>query len=128
MSEDKVKELEAELSAVAHAELGGALAPAPGLLPGELDSHPTPFKYVMIFLILVVITALEVATSYLEGSIGNWAIVALLIFWAVVKFVIVAAYYMHLKTDQPIFMRFFVLGAVAAMVLYTVALATLHAF
>jgi hypothetical protein len=35
---------------------------------------------------------------------------------------------MHLKTDQPIFMRFFVLGAVAAMVLYTVALATLHAF
>ena len=36
------------------------------------------------------------------------------------KFVLVAAYYMHLKTDQPMFKRFFVLGAVAAMVLYTV--------
>ncbi len=128
MSDSKIKELEGEISAVAHAELKGVLEPAPNLLPGEIDSHPTPFKYVMIFLILVVITALEVATSYLEGSLANWAIVALLIFWAVLKFVLVAGYYMHLKTDQPIFMRFFVLGAIAAMVLYTVALATLHAF
>jgi cytochrome c oxidase subunit 4 len=128
VSEGTVKVLEEEMSAVAHAEMGGVLQPAPGLLPGEIDSHPTPFKYVMIFLILVVVTAIEVATSYLEGDISNALIVALLLFWAIVKFILVAAYYMHLKTDQPMFRRFFILGAVAAVVLYTIALATLHVF
>jgi len=128
VSEGTVKTLEEEMSAVAHAEMGGVLKPAPGLLPGEIDSHPTPFKYVMIFLILVVVTAVEVATSYLEGDISSGLIVALLLFWALVKFVLVAMYYMHLKTDQPMFTRFFVLGAVAACVLYTIMLTTLHVF
>jgi cytochrome c oxidase subunit 4 len=128
VSEGTVKVLEEEMSAVAHAEMKGVLEPAPGLLPGELEAHPTPFKYVMIFLILVVVTAVEIATSYLEGSISNVLIVALLLFWAVVKFVLVAAYYMHLKTDQPMFKRFFVLGVGAAMVLYAVALTSLHVF
>lgn len=126
--EGRVKVLEEEMSAVAHAEMGGVLQPAPGLLPGEIDSHPTPFKYVMIFLILVVVTAVEVATSYLEGDISNALIVALLLFWALVKFVLVAMYYMHLKTDQPMFKRFFILGAVAACVLYAIMLTTLHVF
>ena len=126
--EGTVKVLEEELSAVAHAEMGGALEPAPGLLPGELEAHPTPFKYVMIFLILVVVTGIEIATSYLEGSISSGVIVGLLLFWAIVKFVLVAAYYMHLKTDQPMFKRFFTLGIIAAMVLYAVVLATLHVF
>jgi cytochrome c oxidase subunit 4 len=116
------------MSAVAHAEMGGALQPAPGLLPGELEAHPTPFKYVMIFLILVVVTAAEIAVSYLEGSVTSGIIVALLLIMAVVKFVMVAAYYMHLKTDQPIFRRFFTLGIIAAMVLYAVVLTTLHVF
>ncbi len=35
---------------------------------------------------------------------------------------------MHLKTDQPMFRRFFVLGIVAACVLYAVVLTTLHVF
>jgi cytochrome c oxidase subunit 4 len=128
VSEGTVKVLEEEVSAVAHAEMQGVLEPAPGLLPGEVDPHPTPFKYVMIFLILVVVTAVEIATSYLEGSVSNAVIVALLLFWAVVKFVLVALYYMHLKTDQPMFKRFFTLGVVAAMVLYAAALASLHVF
>ena len=128
MSEGTVKVLEEEMSAVAHAEMKGVLQPAPGLLPGEIDSHPTPFKYVMIFLVLVVVTAVEVATSYLEGSVSNALIVALLLFWAIVKFILVAAYYMHLKTDQPMFKRFFILGAVAAVVLYTIMLSALHVF
>ena len=126
--EGTVKVLEEEMSAVAHAEMQGALEPAPGLLPGEVDAHPTPFKYVMIFLILVVVTAVEIATSYLEGSVTSGVIVALLLFWAIVKFALVAAYYMHLKTDQLMFRRFFVLGIVAACVLYAIVLTTLHAF
>jgi cytochrome c oxidase subunit 4 len=120
--------LEEEVSAVAHAEMGGAPEPAPGPLPGELEPHPTPFKYVMIFLILVVVTAVEIATSYLEGSVSSGVIVGLLLIWAIVKFALVAAYYMHLKTDQPMFRRFFVLGILAAIVLYGVVLTSLHVF
>jgi len=116
------------MSAVTHAEMKGVLESAPGLLPGEIDAHPTPFKYVMIFLILVVVTAIEIATSYLEGDIPSGVIVGLLLFFAMVKFAMVGAYYMHLKTDQPIFRRFFVLGIVAACILYTIVLTTLHAF
>ena len=123
-----VKTLEHELSAVTHAEMGGVLQAAPGLLPGEVTKHPTPFKYVMIFLILVVITGIEIAVSYTEGSVSSGVIVALLLVFAIIKFAMVAAYFMHLRTDQPIFRRFFVLGIITAMVVFAVAVTTLHVF
>jgi cytochrome c oxidase subunit 4 len=126
--EGTLRTLEHELSAVTHAEMGGALQPAPGLLPGEVIKHPTPFKYVMIFLILVVITAVEIGISYLEGSVTSGLIVALLLILAILKFGMVAAYYMHLRTDQPIFRRFFVLGLITAIVVFAVAVTTLHVF
>lgn len=102
------------------------LTPAPGLLPGELYPHPSPFKYVMIAVILVVITAVEVATSYLEGSVNDYIIIGLLVFFAIVKFTTVASWYMHLKTDRPLFRYMFILGIAAAIVLYAVVLLTLH--
>ena len=40
----------------------------------------------MIAVILVVITAVEVATSYLEGSVNDYIIIGLLVFFAIVKF------------------------------------------
>jgi cytochrome c oxidase subunit 4 len=126
--EGTVRTLEHELSAVTHAEMGGVLQPAPGLLPGEVTKHPTPFKYVMIFLILVVITGIEIAVSYTEGSVTTGVIVALLLVFAVIKFAMVAAYFMHLRTDQPIFRRFFVLGIITAMAVFAVAVTTLHVF
>ncbi len=126
--EGTVKTLEHELTAVTHAEMGGMLQPAPGLLPGEVTKHPTPFKYVMIFLILVVITGIEIAVSYTEGSVTTGVIVALLLVFAVIKFAMVAAYFMHLRTDQPIFRRFFVLGIITAMAVFAVAVTTLHVF
>jgi cytochrome c oxidase subunit 4 len=126
--EGTVKTLEHELSAVTHAELGGMLQPAPGLLPGEVTKHPTPFKYVIIFLILVVVTGVEIGISYSEGSVPSGVIVALLLLLAILKFAMVAAYFMHLRTDQPIFRRFFVLGIITAMVVFAVAITTLHVF
>ncbi|HEX6310105.1 MAG TPA: cytochrome C oxidase subunit IV family protein [Acidimicrobiia bacterium] len=101
---------------------------APGLLPGEVIPHPSPFKYVMIAVVLVIITAAEVALYYLEGTVSNGVIIALLLLFGFFKFALVAAWYMHLRTDQPIFRRFFVLGAVAAISLYLVVLLTLHVF
>jgi cytochrome c oxidase subunit IV len=105
-----------------------AAEPAPGLLPGEVSPHPSPFKYVMIAVILVVVTAVEIATSYLEGDIPDGLIVTLLLGMAIVKFSLVAAWYMHLKTDLPIFRRFFILGLVSAIVLYAVVIGSLHGF
>jgi cytochrome c oxidase subunit IV len=126
--EGSIKTLEHELSAVTHAEMGGTLQPAPGLLPGEVTKHPTPFKYVMIFLILVVVTGVEIGISYTEGSVTSGVIVALLLILAVLKFAMVAAYFMHLRTDQPIFRRFFILGIITAMAVFAVAVTTLHVF
>jgi cytochrome c oxidase subunit 4 len=127
-SEGTVTTLEHELSAVTHAEMGGVLQAAPGLLPGEVTKHPTPFKYVMIFLILVVITGIEIGVSYSDGSVSSGVIVALLLVFAIIKFAMVAAYFMHLRTDQPIFRRFFVLGIITAMAVFAVAVTTLHVF
>ena len=126
--EGTIAKVEEEISEVAHGELGGVLQPAPGLLPGEVRPHPSPFKYVMIAVILCVVTALEIGVSYMEGDIPDGLIVVLLMLMAVAKFATVAAYYMHLQTDRPIFRRFFILGLVSAVILYLVVLSTLNVF
>jgi cytochrome c oxidase subunit IV len=97
-----------------------------GLLPGEVRPHPTPVQYVLIAVVLVVITGLEISVSYSEGTIPDGLIVVLLLGMAFVKFFLVASWYMHLRTDKPVFRRFFILGSVAAVLLYFIVLATLH--
>jgi cytochrome c oxidase subunit 4 len=96
------------------------------LLPGELTHHPSPFQYVVIAMILVVITAAEVGVSYLDGEIPKGLIIFLLLGMGLVKFITVASYYMHLKTDKPVFRRFFIMAGIGAIILYTVVLTTLH--
>ena len=108
-----------------------APAPAPAelpMLPGEVRPHPTPQRYVMIAAILVVATAAEVGLYYLEGDIADGLIILFLLMFAVIKFTLVASWYMHLRTDKPIFRRFFVLGIIAAISLYLIVLTTLHVF
>ncbi len=105
-----------------------ALEPTPGLLPGEVRPHPSPLRYVLIAVALSVITALEVSLFYLEGSVPDAAIIVLLLLFAVLKFGLVASWYMHLRTDKPIFARFFVLGIVAAIVLFLIVLSSLSVF
>jgi cytochrome c oxidase subunit IV len=98
------------------------------MLPGEVRPHPTPQRYVMIAAILVVATAAEVGLYYLEGEVPDGLIITFLLMFAVIKFALVASWYMHLRTDKPIFRRFFVLGIVAAITLYLIVLTTLHVF
>ena len=128
MTDGTLEQVEEESSAIAQGELGGALEPAPEMLPGEVHPHPSPFKYVMIAVVLVAVTGIEVAVSYTEGDIPDGLIVTLLLGMAIIKFACVAAWYMHLQTDKPIFRRFFVLGIVAAIMLYMIVLASLHRF
>lgn len=121
-----VEAREAEIEAARERGLVEAPGGAVVLLPGEVEPHPSPFQYVMIFVALVIVTALEVGVFYLEGEIPNGLIIALLITFAVVKFALVASWFMHLRTDRPVFRRFFTVGLVAAVTLYVAVLATFH--
>jgi cytochrome c oxidase subunit IV len=114
-------------------ERAEAAPPAPAepqlpMLPGEVRPHPTPQRYVMIAAILVVATAAEIGLYYLEGDVPDGLIITFLLMFAFIKFTLVASWYMHLRTDKPIFRRFFVLGIVAAISLYLIVLTTLHVF
>jgi caa(3)-type oxidase subunit IV len=124
MSDTRIGDIEI----AAKGELAHAMEPAPGLLPGEITKHPSPFKYVVIAIVLCIVTAIEIGISYLEGDIPNGLLITLLMVLAILKFVGVAGWYMHLQTDQPIFRRFFILGCIAAVILYTIVLATLSIF
>lgn len=75
-------------------------------------AHPTPLTYVKIAVILAVITAVEVALFYIP-SIAD-ILVPLFIVLSLVKFALVAMYYMHLKFDERIFSALFVGGLLLA--------------
>ncbi|HJL89806.1 MAG TPA: cytochrome C oxidase subunit IV family protein [Acidimicrobiales bacterium] len=83
--------------------------------------HPSDSKYFQIALILGVLTALEVATYYVD--IGP-ALIPVLMVMMVVKFFIVAAWFMHLRFDNSLFTKFFVGGLVLAVAVYVIALST----
>ena len=82
------------------------------------DAHDK--QYLVIALILAIITGVEVAASYagLEGASLALPLLAM----AVVKFIIVAGYFMHLKLDKPLFRRMFIMGAVLALFCYVAIL------
>ena len=118
--EERAEEAAHGLSAIPSSELP--------MLPGEIHSHPSPFQYVMIAVVLCVITGLEVGMYYLTDSIPRGLYIAILLTMALVKFITVASWYMHLRSDRPIFRRLFIVGGIGAVLLYTIILATLHVF
>lgn len=83
--------------------------------------HPTPRQYVLIAVVLVVVTGVEIATSYIDTAHSNVIIVTLFLM-GFVKFFLVCAWYMHMRTDQPFFRRVFVVGIVGATIVYGVLL------
>ena len=83
--------------------------------------HPTDLKYVKIALLLGVITAFEVGTYFIEDA-STTLLVALLFPMMIAKFLIVTAYFMHLRYDNPLFRRVFFFGLVLAVSVFVVAL------
>ena len=81
------------------------------------DHHPSDLTYWKVFFALVALTALEVSTYWWPESARRVAGVALIIMM-VVKFVTVAAYFMHLRFDALILRRVFVFGIVIALAVY----------
>jgi cytochrome c oxidase subunit IV len=98
--------------------------------PGEHHDHgPSDRQYFNIFFVLVVLTALEVSTEWWNEWFGEATrpfAVALLLFLMVVKFFLVASYFMHLKWDPSLLKRTFYFGMVVAIIVYIVALSAMN--
>lgn len=77
--------------------------------------HPGPATYVQVAVILAVITAIEVATFYVQG-LGP-VLIPLLLVLSATKFVLVVGFYMHLRFDSRLFTGFFVSGLLVASIL-----------
>jgi cytochrome c oxidase subunit 4 len=94
---------------------------------GTGHAHPSDRSYVGIALILALITAAEVGTFYMEDELGSILIPALLVMM-VVKFAMVAGWFMHLRFDSNLFTRMFVSGVLLAVGVYLAMLATFQFF
>ena len=96
------------------------------LVHEEEHAHPDESVYIRIALILAVLTAIEVGLYYTSFSEGLTNGVLLVL--AGGKFVLVAAYFMHLKFDSRILRRLFATGFVLAVLVYIAYLMTLGIF
>lgn len=87
----------------------------------EEHGHPSAGDYVVIATILAVLTAFEIGL-YFAGQAGtpSAATVPALIFLTILKFALVAMWFMHLRFDKPVYARLFVGGLVLAGVIYAV--------
>lgn len=89
--------------------------------------HPTEAKYIKIALILAAVTAVEVGLYYVNlGSVSGTNIALLVL--AVIKFAMVAMYFMHLKFDNRVLSTLFITGLILAISVYVAALLTMGKF
>ena len=97
-----------------------------GLVQVSEHELPRDLYYVRIAIALAIVTGLEVAISYL-GMPTPIEITLLLVLMAI-KFVVVAANFMHLKFDDKLLTRIFYAGLFTAVAVYLVALTSLQVF
>ncbi|MFA9444123.1 cytochrome C oxidase subunit IV family protein [Egicoccus sp. AB-alg6-2] len=86
---------------------------------GHDDHHPGPREYVRIAIILAILTALEVSTYFVDfGVLG----IPLLVVLMIIKFIMVAGFFMHLRFDTKLYSRFLYGGLLLAVGLYAATL------
>ncbi len=90
------------------------------------EEHHSTGQYVMIAAVLSALTAMEIALYYVESTVNRTLLMIGLYGIAAIKFFLVAAYFMHLKDDPKVFRRWFIVGGVAALILFSVVEVTLH--
>jgi cytochrome c oxidase subunit 4 len=99
---------------------------------GAHDHHvPDDMVFVKVFLLLVVVTAVEVAWAYLPFGDSRGATFAYwggLLVMMSVKFVIIAGTFMHLRFDNKLLTRVFYAGVFLAVIVYTITLCTFQLF
>ncbi len=104
---------------------GGPAAADATAAPRDGPKHPSAWEYIQIGVVLAVITIAEVAIYY--AGIAHSLLVAIIVVLGVLKFSLVVLWFMHLKFDNRLFSTLFLMGLIAAMALFAVALATLGA-
>ena len=104
----------------------GQHEPVDGVRSPHAGRHPSPKEYVRIAVILAVITAAEVAIYYIEGI--QEFLVPLLLLFSIIKFSLVVMWFMHLKFDNRLYARFFLMGLAGAVTLYLVVLMIFKVF
>ena len=102
-------------------------AHADAALPPEDIEHPGPRQYVVVAVVLAVLTAIEVALFYME-FIPQPVVVGSLIVLMILKFSIVALWFMHLRFDSRIYRRLFVTGIILAIAVFLIVLLTFGVF
>jgi cytochrome c oxidase subunit IV len=86
-------------------------------------AHPNTAVYVKVALWLGLITAIEIAISYIE--MADWIAIVSLVGLSLVKFTVVVGYFMHLKFDNKLLRKPFITGVVLAAFVYTAVLLSL---
>lgn len=101
---------------------------------GAHDHHvPKDAMFVKVFLLLVVVTAVEVLWAYLpfedtDNRFAHFFYWGGLLGMMTVKFVIIAGTFMHLRFDNKLLTRIFYAGVVLAVAVYMIALSTFELF
>src|SRR3954451_19524389 len=95
----------------------------------EGHAHPTARLYIQIAVVLAIITAVEVLILYLPnmGFEGfRPFLVPIFAILSIGKFVMVVGWYMHLKFDDPFFLRIFAFALLIALTVATAFIALFH--
>ena len=74
---------------------------------GVEHTHPTPWLYIKIGVLLTIITIVEISAYYIPAWENSWIYVPSILLLSAVKFVIVVMFYMHLKYDHRLFRALF---------------------
>lgn len=75
--------------------------------PAQHRQHPPVSVYLNIFKWLTAFTILELAISFIPADAIK---IPALVFFAVLKAVLVVMYYMHLRYDRPLYTLILVIG------------------
>ena len=94
---------------------------------GAGHAHPSDWEYVKVAIFLAIVTAAEVVMFYVEDDIGSLTAPILLVMM-VVKFAVVALWFMHLRQDSLIFRRLFVGGLLLAVAVYIATMVSMQFF
>jgi cytochrome c oxidase subunit IV len=85
--------------------------------------HPSAGQYIEIAAFLAVITAVEVALFY--ADLDRRITVPALLFLTALKFLLVVAWFMHLRFDHHLFRRVFLFGLILAAIVFAVVIVVL---
>lgn len=105
------------------------------VLDGAVEEYPRDKLYVQVAVILAVITGIEIATYaspdfpiWSWGGDSNVGLISFLMILMIIKFAMVAWFFMHLKWDKPILWRVFISGILLAAAVYLAAMFMFRAF